>query len=533
MEDLRNLADPNESPFFPLLSKRILHRHLDEGWPGLLRRIVDASEKAEMLYDESDKDEYIIKLRKTLENSEFLPNSPLMVNISEDKKKIFACFALDARKPINEFLNVARQVHDGMGGVGYTLNHLKAPGEIKNFIQLFDKDTEEHQSGRPRPASNAVTVSINNPGFIGILQQAGKTKVTNLNVGIPDSFMEKVRRSDSEALEKFNMVAESIHRTGQPAILFTDRVPNVALEENAPIAANVCGESPLAADESGLLGSLNLVKFIRSNETDLSFDFEKFIETVRIGVRFLDGMHDIHYHSSPQLKKNTLSTRKIGVGLMGYAHLLILLGIRYGSEESIRLAEEIGKALMQGAQEESTRLAYKRGVYPAALSNNINREKKRNALLVAIAQTSTLSLLVNTSSGIEPINGYLTKQNILDDTIYILDPILAYTVQKLGLNPDDVKNLLLGGIELSNVIGEKLAYLFPRALDIKPEEHIEVQAAFQKSIDGGISKTLNCSFSTNVEEIKQWIQLGHEKGLIGFMIYRDNSLKSQPIEVIK
>ena len=260
---------------------------------------------------------------------------------------------------MDEVLHVAREIHDGMGGIGYSLEHLQEPSQIRQYIKLFDEYTVNHQEGRPRPASNAVTVSIDNPGMTAILKEAGHTKVTNLNVGLTESFMEKVKVKDFEALKKLRMVAESIHRTGQPALLFVDSIPSVALEENSPFAANVCGESPLAADESALLGSLNLVKFVKETEAKLIFDEKRFADTVKIGVRFLDGMHDIHEHSSPYLKRNTLATRKIGVGIMGFAHMLVLLGIRYGSEESIRMAEKIGKLLRNSSEEESIKLGEK------------------------------------------------------------------------------------------------------------------------------------------------------------------------------
>ncbi|MBM7620067.1 ribonucleoside-diphosphate reductase alpha chain [Bacillus tianshenii] len=530
MNSIDSLATPENSPFFPKLSERILHRHLTEGWKGLINRIVDAANQAEELYSEKDKEAYLIEIRQVLEASEFLPNSPLMVNISEKKRKIFACYSLDARKPIDDFLQVARQVHDGMGGIGYSLEHIKESSKIQNFIKVFDEDTVNHQAGRPRPASNAVTISIENPGMKAILDEAGHTKVTNLNIGISETFMEKYNSKDPWALERLRMVAESVHKTGQPAILFVDKIPNVSLEEDTPFAANVCGESPLAADESGLLGSINLVKFLKQTRNGYSFDEEKFACVVKTGVRFLDGMHDIHDHASPQLQRNTLSTRKIGIGLMGYAHLLALLGIRYGSMESVQIAEKISKLLMDAANEESSRLSEKRGSYPALHPKD--SYKKRNALLVAIAQTSTLSLLVHTSSGIEPINGYVTKQNIMNDEMFILDPVIAHYAVMKELDPEKVKNDLINGKELYDIFGYEIAELFPKALEIKPEEHIEVQAAFQKHIDGGISKTINCSFSTTVEDIESWINLAYKKGLLGFMIYRDKSLLSQPIEVM-
>lgn len=526
--DLQLLGTIENSPFYPKLSKRILHKHLDKGWTGLIDRIVEKTAEVEKKFAEEDQAEFLANLRVAFEQSEFLPNSPLMVNISEDKPTLFACYALDARKPMKEFLHTARNVHDGMGGIGYSLEHMKESYEIKKFIRTVDEDTIEHQASRPRPASNAVTMSITNPGFEALLKSAGKTKVTNLNVGLSNAFMKSVKAGDEQAKNQLLQVAQTIHRTGQPAILFSDNIPQVAVEKNATFAANVCGESPLAADESALLGSLNLVKFLKDEE-GLTFDFERMKAVIRLGVRFLDDMHNQHYHVSDSLRSNSLATRKIGLGLMGYAHVLALLGIRYGSEESIQLAEKISRIMMEEATAESKHLAKVRGSYPAAAANN---DDKRNALLVAIAQTSTLSLLVHTSGGIEPIHGYMVKQTFIDEDVYILDPVVAYFADKQGIPATTVIEQLQKGQPLQSILGEEIAHVLPQALHISPEDQLAVQAAFQRYIDGGISKTINCKKETTVEEIYQWIVQGYDANVLGFMIYRDRSLDVQPVEVV-
>ncbi|MFD2442601.1 hypothetical protein ACFSO7_01125 [Bacillus sp. CGMCC 1.16607] len=533
-QQVNELCNPHNSPFFSILKNRILNKNIEKGWEGLIDRIIDATTEVENKWNLPDKNDFLNKLRSVLSNSEFLPNSPLMVNISEPKRRLFACFALDARKPMTDFLITARNIHDGMGGVGYSLDHYKEPADISEFIKEFDSDTVANQEGRPRPASNAVTISIDNPGVEAIFEQAGNTKVTNLNVGITEEFMSRLILGEKEAQNTFKRLANSIHKTGQPAIVFTDRIPQISLEEQAPFAANVCGESPLAADESALLGSLNLVKFIKPSEQGGSFTFDegKFKEVVSIAVRFLDDMHEIHDHASPELKTNTLATRKIGVGIMGFAHMIALLGIRYGSQESILLAENIGKLIMESAKEESEKLSMLHDCFPA-FNEGLGIKKRRNALLSAIAQTSTLSLLVNTSSGIEPIYSHYTKQNILGHSINVLDPIIEYYVKQAGLDVVEVTEKLQSGILLETILGPKLAGILPCALNIPGDEQIEVQAAFQRYIDGGISKTLNCPNDTPIDQIEKWILKAYESNVLGLMIYRDGSIIEQPLEGVK
>ncbi|WP_163988891.1 hypothetical protein [Pyxidicoccus caerfyrddinensis] len=521
-------GQPERSPFFQVLSKRVLHRHADKGWTGLVERVVALAAQAEAMWREEDEALFLEELRAALTAGEFLPNSPLLVNAAEPQRRLFACFALDARQDVACFLETASKVHDGMGGVGYTLDMYRDSASVADFIRQVDEYTVAHQEGRLRPASNAATVDIGHPGAEAILQLAGQMKVTNLNLGVSDSFMAAVDQGTLQARELLQRLVRSIHATGQPGVVFTDRIRRVARDPAAPFATNVCGEAPLAADESSLLGSINLVQLVeRSPSGAFWLDEARLIRLARMGVRFLDGMHDIHNHPSEQLRINSLATRKLGVGVMGFAHMLALLGMRYGEPASIQQAERISSLLMQAAAAESERLAAIRGAYPAWAEGR-GLPQRRNASLVAIAGTATLALLVGTTGGIEPVFGRVSRYTVMGEPLELVDPLVSFLASQQGLGEEQVRRAMLGEPSLHEVAAE-LAWLVPTAHEVPGEAHIRIQAAFQRHIDGGITKTVNCRPDTTLTDVEHWLRLAHQEGCLGLTIYRDGSRQGQPV----
>jgi ribonucleoside-diphosphate reductase alpha chain len=500
-----------KSPFFPFLQNRLLQEYQEESWDGLVERMLALTIEAESKYTHAntERSSYIKDIHEYLNNGLFLPNSPLMVHSGKvpEQRKLFACFSLDSRMPEDDFLKISRDIHDGMGGIGYTFDQNKSTSIIRQFIQRFDTDTVSHQSGRPRPASNAATISVHHQGIEGLLSLAGHTKVTNLNVAIDDDFMQQIQAKDSKAWLLYQKIIQSIHATGQPGIIFSQKIPKISNQSDALYAANVCGEAPLAGNESGLLGSIHLpLCLIKKDDGSFQIDWTKLERVVICATRYLDGMHDLHHHTNSQVRENSQATRKIGVGIMGFAHLLSLLQVRYGSQQSIAIAQKIGQMLMRASQRESERLGKVRGTFPA-YHTGLGFKPRRNAVLVAIAQTSTLSLLCHTSSGIEPIYSHLTKQRILGENRYILDHIVGYFSEQAGIPIDKCIQRLEAGDTLVEIIGEISRYI-PTALEISPKDQIAVQGAFQREIDGGISKTVNCCTETALEDIEHLIQLG-------------------------
>ena len=518
-------TSPAASPFFAGLAERILHRHRSAGWEGLVLRLVRLAEQAETPWLDTNVHSFLDGLRDDLQQGAFVPNSPLLRNAGNTTPHLFACFALDPTQP--DFLQTARHIHDGMGGVGYPLDWTSTGLELDRFLVNIDDDTDAHQPGRPRPASNAATVSITHNGLSNMLERCGRMRNTNLNVGINHAFMERIMAGDVEAVTCLKRIADSIFRTGQPGVIFTDRIPRISAVETA-FAANVCGEAPLAVDESGLLGSLNLSCFLTAGPAGWVLDESALQASTRRAVRFLDGMHDLHAHPTEALRCNSLATRKLGVGVMGFAHALALLGIRYGSPESEDFAALVGHLLWTSALEESENLGHARGVYPAWQSSH--GPARRNACLVAIAGTATISLLVNASGGIEPIYAHLRRQRVIDRDIIVLDPVVRVFCEAANVPPVDAIRRLSVGEPLNAILPPDRARLLPTALEVTGIEHIRVQAAFQREIDGGITKTINCSYDTSREIIEGWLRLAWEEGLLGCTIYRDGTHSEQPMK---
>lgn len=519
---------PESSRFFSLLRQRILHKYDGNGWEGLVTRVERIAAEAEDRWGESDRSLFVERLGHALRSGEFLPNSPLLVNCSEARRALHACFVVDSRRPTADFLRIVREIHDGMGGVGYSLDGTAADSAA-DFIRLVDHDTVLHQEGRPRPASSGVTASIDAPDSDAVFQLSGTLQTTSLNVGISDNFMARLDDGDETAAEKFTLLARTIHSTGQPGVLFTDRIQRISRNVEAPFASNVCGEAPLAADESGVLGSINLLRFLEPDGGGgFTFDETRFADVTRLAVRFLDGMLDLHRYAYSELGLNSLATRKIGVGIMGFAHFLSLLGIRYGDRASIMMATRVGSLLSSAARKESERLGQLRGSFPAWRAD-YGMQPRRNAALTAIAATSTLALLVGTTGGIEPVFSHVTKHRVIGDTIVVLDRVVELFGAMRGIASDVILGRLTAGEPLARILGADVARLVPIAHEISGEDQIEIQAAFQREIDGGISKTLNCSAGTSVNEISRWLRLAYRRDCMGLTIFRDGARSDQPM----
>lgn len=513
-----------QSPFAPALADRILHRFKEQGWDSLIDRVVALVKRAEDARNDVDSPQFLAALGEAMRSGAMLPNSPLLVNCAETNPRLFACFAVDVDRPAADFLANFRFIHDGMGGVGYAIK-ADEPNPDR-LIRLIDQDTCAHQQGRPRPASNAVTMPIHGDldTFLGL---AGTLAVTNMNVALPDEFMASVR-FDEDSQRRFDSIAERIHATGQPGIVFPDRIKRVSREHDAAFAANVCGEAPLAVDESALLASVNLVAFVEQDTAGRrAFDFASFSRCVALCVRMLDGMHDLQTHASDAIRRNSLATRKVGVGVMGFAHALMLLNLPYGSDASEAFARELSMRLYGAARNESQRLASLLGAYPAFDPHE--GIPLRNANLAAIAGTATIALIVGTSCGIEPIHSHLLTQRVIDREIRIMDPVVSFLLQERGFKPADVEQRMAAGESLHEVAGDDFADLCSTALELPGSVHIKMQAALQAGIDCGITKTVNCRSETSVAEIRAWLLQAHESGCMGLTIYRNASLENQPV----
>lgn len=513
------------SPFSPALADRILHRYKPQGWNGLVERVVALARKAEEPRNEKDMEQFLAWLTGAMLRGQMLPNSPLLVNCAEEAPRLFACFAVDVEKPATDILKTFRFIHNGMGGVGYAVDG-KRP-DFCGLIRLIDQDTCAHQIGRPRPASNAVTMPIGG-NLDAFLDLAGTLAVTNMNIALTDSFMDSLL-TDEQARRQLHDIAERIHATGQPGIVFPDRIKRISCSANTQFASNVCGEAPLAVDESALLASVNLAAFVTNTKNgDRVFDQVEFVRCVRNCVRMLDGIHDLQTHATESLKRNSLATRKVGVGVMGFAHALMLLNLPYGSTASLEFGRRLSAMLYEAAEAESLRLAERLGPYTAWQPQQ--GKALRNANLTAIAGTATIALLVGTSSGIEPVFSHFLSQRVINHDIRVLDPVVSFLLEEQGIDLMDATRRLESGESLREIAGNAIADLCPTALELPGHVHIQMQAALQSSLDCGIAKTVNCRPETSVTEICDWLIQAHTSGCLGLTIYRNQSLQDQPMQ---
>ena len=332
------------------------------------------------------------------------------------------------------------------------------------------------------------------------------------------------------AREIFNLIVEMAHINGEPGIIFLDRInednPTPALGDIE--STNPCGEQPLLPYEACNLGSINLSKMVQGEPGTAELDFEKLEKTTRTAVRFLDNVIDMNEFPLEEIEEMVRGNRKIGLGVMGYSDMLLQLGIPYDSQEAVKRAEEVMKFIRNTARDESHRLAEKRGPFPN-FSESIYDKPYRNATTTTIAPTGSISIIADTSSGIEPIFALCYERNVLDDTFIEVHPVFEEMARSKGILTDDLIDKLAGQSSIQNIseIPQDFKDIFVTAHDISPKWHVKTQAAFQKYVDNAVSKTVNFRNEADPEDVREVYELAYELGCKGVTIYRDGSRSEQ------
>lgn len=350
--------------------------------------------------------------------------------------------------------------------------------------------------------------------------------ITHTNIELDDDFFTGIKHNDPTTLFLWDTLCSSIFYSGRPSISFgTEK----STRSNSKLINNVCGESLLRENESSLIGSINLTKFIENG----NFNFDQFQEAAKLGLLCLDNLHDIQCHASINIKNNCLESRKIGIGVMGYSDALLLLGIRYGSPESLIFVDKLMALLKLTLTNESEKLGMERGFCNSALLTS-GTIRRRNASLMAIPANGTLSLLANVSGGIEPIFSYLIKQYVQGTIVYQLQPTLAKILKLNNIDCNIIFNKLMAGSHINSIkeIPDNLKKILIEANNLTTEEHIKTQATFQKYIDGGISKTINLPSHATINDIKNAIFMAKETHCVGVSLYRNGSLQDQPTQTV-
>ncbi|MDR1891802.1 MAG: vitamin B12-dependent ribonucleotide reductase [Oscillospiraceae bacterium] len=506
-----------------------------------------------------------------MDRLEFLPNSPTLMNAGRPLGQLSACFVLpvaDSMEDIFDAVKNAALIHKSGGGTGFSFSRLRPAGSAVNstggvasgpvsFMKVFNAATEAVKQGGTRRGANMGILRIDHPdinGFISSKTQNAEITNFNISVGITEAFMKAVERGcdydlinpadgsvsgRQNAREIFDRMVSAAWQNGEPGIVFLDRLnrDNAVPSQGEIEATNPCGEQPLLPYESCNLGSVNLAKMLRTIDGNRAVNWEKLRQTVGTAVHFLDNVIDVNHYPLAKIDEATRATRKIGLGVMGFADMLLLLGIPYNSDEAVRLAESLMEFISNAAREKSRELAEKRGAFPLFdVSIRAGGEPVRNATVTTIAPTGTLSIIANCSSGIEPVFGFAYIRNIMDGTeLTEVNPVLRQTLERRGLLTDELLRQIAAHDTLAQLDGvpEDMKQVFVSAHDISPEYHIKMQAAFQKHTDNAVSKTVNFRRSATPEDVREVYFLAYRLGCKGVTIYRDGSRSEQVLNIGK
>lgn len=541
-----------------VLRKRILRRD-EDGYPietpqEMFSRVAKEIAKVELEYaSEEEVRSTTESFRTMMQALDFLPNSPTLVNAGLPGGQLSGCFVLpieDSMESIFGTLKDMALIQKTGGGTGFSFSRLRPRDDFiastrgqssgpVSFMQLYDYACEINRRGGIRSGANMGVIRFDHPDILEFIRAKNNNTLHtfNISVAVTDFFMDSVRRSADyplvnprtkqeigrlNAREVFDTIVKSAWGTGDPGLVFLDTINK---QNPTPLvgeieATNPCGEQPLLPYESCNLGSINAVRFVR----DAEIDFDRLADIVRLAVRFLDNVIDANRYPIPQIEERTKANRKIGLGIMGFADALLLLGLPYDSEAALAVGEKLMGFISTEAEAESCRLAECRGAFPNyALSIFASQgARRRNASITTIAPTGTISLIADCSSGIEPLFAVCYARQVLGERReFATHPILERMAGQYLT--DDVRREISRTGSLQNVkqIPQSIRRLFVTAHDIDPEWHVRMQAAFQRHVDSAVSKTVNLRREATPKDIARIYLLAHQFGCKGITVFRD------------
>jgi len=532
----------------------------------MFQRVATYVASAEKIFDpQADVGEMTASFYQMMSALEFLPNSPTLMNAGRELGQLAACFVLpveDSLESIFEAVKHTALIHQSGGGTGFSFSHLRPKNDIVSttsgvasgpvsFMRVFNMATEVIKQGGTRRGANMGILRVDHPDIIEfITAKTNPHELTsfNLSVGMTKEFMAAWERGRSinliaprtgqivatvKASTIFDLIVKSAWESGEPGLIFLDHInqanPTPALGQIE--STNPCGEQPLLPNEACTLGSINLARMV---EHGPRVDWEKLRQTVHLAVRFLDNVVEINHYPLPQIEQRSRGNRKIGLGVMGFAHFLILMGVSYDSDKGVTLAEEVMRFIQEEGHLASHELAERRGPFPNFAGSRYDLEGKptlRNATVTTIAPTGTLSIIADCSSGIEPLFALSYTRRVLEDVEFFeVDPIFLRVSKEMGFwcleLEETIRQTGFWGSGAEE-IPPKIRKLFATALEIPPARHIQMQAAFQGHTDNAVSKTINFPLDAAEEDVAEAFVLAYRLGCKGITIYRSGTRKGQ------